>query len=123
MKKLLLITILLMLTISLSADVSDYDGFDWVKWPRIDKVNFILGYWSAMICMEDIYFAKLENKPADEEGFTELPDNRFTIKGTVGDWVDEIDRFYEDYNNRDTSLWITAILEVCSDSFLQWANE
>ncbi len=142
MKRISVLLLLMVLTVTLSAErifiadhIADLNGSDWVEWPRVTKINFIIGYWAAIVCMEEIYFTKVENKPADIAGFVEIPDNRFEIKSTVGDWVDEIDRFYKGYlvdhhpiddklsaqllqqARRDFKLWFVAALTVRSDWF------
>jgi len=126
MKRILLITVLLVLAIGLSAEVpsiGEYDGFDWVKWTDTQKIQFILGYWSALKCMEEINLNNNKNEnhtcATKIEGYVRIT-KFFRIEGTIGDCVHEIDRFYSTYSKRTAKLWFATAAAVRGDWFINW---
>lgn len=109
------LTILILTSCSLfaQASVDEYDGFDWVRWDRGYKVSFVSGYTSALaafglsMAMRDLDFDAISY-------FTYFP-------GTMFDLVDEVDRYYEDYQNR--SRYLCLVIMICTGLYDRWFPE
>lgn len=101
MKKLLVV--LVVLVVGTPAFAQTNDGFDWVKWSRVEKLTFVMGVFDTLVAMNQMF--------VEGGASQDYADSLTYIPGTVGDLVDEIDAIYSDYQVRPAPV-IMAILMI-----------
>lgn len=91
---------------SLSGENDDVncDGFDWVGYSKELKCGVIIGYGTALASIQ-VARASTKGDYQEVENFNE----KFAVPGTVGDLIDEVDRYYSDYQKRPITLVIVLL--------------
>lgn len=114
MKKILILVMILMFTVSLSAQtVENLTGFDWRTWTLDGKVGYVRGFMSAYsTVMEMIIY---ETGPDISKEKLQEVENRFYIPLTLGQVIERLDNIYESYDNRSIPLYDVFMVIIGKD--------
>ena len=121
MKRLLLMVLLLVIAGAAIADdayIHDLDGFDWMRMTRDEKSWFILGYWTALITLQSTSAMTLDEHSASYDRMIGELTEFFDVPGTVDDWVDQVDREYQTYTEREWNLYLIVGYVVHPEWFM-----
>jgi len=102
MKKLLIIALILISATAWAESVAEMNGFDWMILDTYERAMYVAGFYSAYVSV----YEEFESKTGDPELLRELQD-RYFFALNVGEMVDRIDRFYQNYEHRRHNLhWV-----------------
>lgn len=124
MKRLLIVLILVILVcLPLLAEIKsadEYDGFAWMRCTWNEKAHIVIGW-----CIFNAAFRTFLQSIVFQSGVTADEDyynaaRGFNLPGTVGDLIDEIDRYYANYQNR--SNWLFLAIPEITGQWKLWAE-